>query len=56
MPFWQWWDPTWSITYVDDGDRALECLWSVKGVILLEDIHEGMLPLAYILHWDYFQS
>lgn len=35
---------------MDDGDRALEGFRSVEGAVLLEDIHEGMLPLGDILH------
>jgi hypothetical protein len=35
---------------MDDGDSAFVAFGSVKGAILLEDIDEGVLPLAYVIH------
>lgn len=36
---------------MDDGHCALEGFWRVEGVVLLEDIHKGMLPLADVVHF-----
>ena len=36
--------------YVDDGDRPFVAFGSIEGVVLLEDINEGVLPFRDVVH------